>query len=178
MYATIDQDAAAVANIATPMDEKLAALNTELNNTYVAFGRAGESFLANQQVQDENAELMSAAAVASRTITKASVLYNSAHWDLVDAMQAGRKLEELSAEELPENMHAMDEDERRDYINEQTEQRAASQHQIAELDKKRRAYIDQKRKETQTDSAKGLDEAIREGLRALAEKKGFSFGEG
>ena len=177
MYATIDQNAAAVANIATPMDGKLADLNAALNKTYVAFGHNGASYQANQQAQDENAQMMSATAAASRAVTKASLLYNSAHWDLVDAVREGQKLEELDEEELPEEMRSMDDDERNDYIERQTEQRSVLQRRIAKLDKERRTYIDAKRKDTQTDSAKGLDQAIQEALRALAERKGFRFDE-
>ena len=177
MYATIDQNAAAVANIATPMDGKLADLNAALNKTYVAFGHNGASYQANQQAQDENAQMMSATAAASRAVTKASLLYNSAHWDLVDVVREGQKLEELDEEELPEEMRSMDDDERNDYIERQTEQRSVLQRRIAKLDKERRTYIDAKRKDTQTDSAKGLDQAIQEALRALAERKGFRFDE-
>ena len=177
MYATIDQNAAAVASMATPMDDKLTTLNAALNQTYVAFGRNGASYQANQETQDENAQMMSVAAAASRAVTKASALYNSAHWDLVDAVREGKKLEELEVEELPQAMRAMDDDERHEYIAKQAKRRSDLQQRIAKLDNERRAYIDEKRTETQTDSAKGLDQAIREALRNLAEKKGFNFGE-
>ena len=159
------------------MDDKLADLNAALNQTYVAFGHNGASFQANQEAQDENAQMMSATAAASRAVTKASLLYNSADWDLVDAVREGQKLEELDEEELPEKMRSMDDDERSDYIKRQTEQRSDLQRRIAKLDKERRAYIDAKRKDTKTDSVKGLDQAIQEALRALAERKGFSFDE-
>ena len=55
LYASIDQQAAAVANVATPFDARLAELNDELNSTYIAFGSAGESGRANQLAQDSNA---------------------------------------------------------------------------------------------------------------------------
>ncbi|HUQ52427.1 MAG TPA: vWA domain-containing protein, partial [Gammaproteobacteria bacterium] len=54
MYASIDQNAAAVANVATPFDAPLAALNDEMNKTYIAFGTAGERGRANQAEQDRN----------------------------------------------------------------------------------------------------------------------------
>jgi Mg-chelatase subunit ChlD len=41
IYASIDQHAAAVANVATPFDAELATLNDELNATYIAFGSTG-----------------------------------------------------------------------------------------------------------------------------------------
>ena len=42
LYASIDQNAAAVANVATPFDAPLAALNDKLNETYIALGSDGE----------------------------------------------------------------------------------------------------------------------------------------
>ena len=43
LFASINQDAAAVANVATPMDDQLVELNKELNETYVAFGKTARS---------------------------------------------------------------------------------------------------------------------------------------
>src|SRR5262245_4976546 len=59
LYASIDQQAAAVAQVATPFDDKLAALSTELNSTYIALGSAGERGRANQRAQDGNAAALS-----------------------------------------------------------------------------------------------------------------------
>src|SRR5262245_53452757 len=60
--ASIDQNAAAVANVATPYDAQLASLNGALNATYLAVGTKGEQARANQAAQDENAAAMSAPA--------------------------------------------------------------------------------------------------------------------
>lgn len=175
IYASIDQNAAAVANIATPMDAELAALNEELNKTYVAYGRDGKRHRENQLEQDQNAAQMSAPAAASRAVTKASSMYDSAKWDLVDAIEAGKELEELDEEELPAEMQAMDQDARHDYIRKQADKRRELQQQINELAEDRRVYVAEKRKAENESSAKGLDEAIQEGLRQVAEAKGFTF---
>lgn len=174
LYASIDQNAAAVANIPTPMDVELVKLNDELNATYVAFGREGESYRENQVAQDRNAESMSLSAKASRAVTKAGGMYNSAEWDLVDALESGQKLEELEPEDLPEEMRAMEEDERSAYMQAKSEERQEIQGQIAKLDRDRTAFIEEKRKE-QAGPGRGLDEAIQEGIRKVASQKGFSF---
>lgn len=175
MYASIDQNAAAVANVATPMDEPLARLNAELNATYVAYGAAGELRRENQVAQDKNAAAMSAPAAASRVVTKAGALYDSAEWDLVDALAKGKKLEEFPETELPAEMQAMDEGERQQYVAEQAQKRAELKARIDALAKDRRAYIAEQQNEG--DGAKGLDQAIKEGLRRVAEAKGFAFAE-
>ncbi len=175
MYASIDQNAAAVANIATPMDAQLAALNQELNKTYVPYGRHGKRYRDNQLAQDENAAKMSAPALASRTVTKAGALYNGAEWDLVDALEAGRKLEEVEKKDLPAEMQSMEALEREQFVKEQSEKRQRLEAEIVKLDEERRSYIAEKRREAEASGPKGLDEVILEGLRRLAMDKGFTF---
>jgi hypothetical protein len=171
LYASIDQNAAAVANVATPFDARLAALNDELNTTYIAFGTAGERGRANQVAQDSNAASMSPAAAASRTVAKAGALYRS-EWDLVDAVQSGKALADIPAAELPAEMQAMEPEKREAYVRETTERRQNMQRQIGELAAERSRYIAEQKSDS---AATGLDAAILEGIREVAATKGFSF---
>lgn len=175
LYASIDQNSAAVANIATPMDEKLNALNQALNDTYIAYGEAGERYRENQLDQDRNAGAMSSSAAASRVVTKAGKLYDSSKWDLVDAVNSGKALEEIEVENLPAPMQAMDNEEREAFVKEQAGKREALQAKIRELGKDRRAFIENVRKKQAGSAPKGLDEVIQKGLKSLAEAKGFTF---
>jgi hypothetical protein len=170
LYASIDQHAAAVANVATPFDARLAELNDELNTTYVAFGSAGERGRANQLAQDGNAAAMSPAAAASRAVAKAGVLYRS-EWDLVDAMQSGKALADIPAAELPAEMQALPPAEREAYVREKRERRDDLQRQVGELAAERSRYI----AEQSRDAGTGLDAAILDGIREVASAKGFSF---
>ncbi len=173
LYASIDQNASAVANVATPMDGELLELNRELNDTYIAYGRDGDRYRANQLEQDANAGAMSSSAMASRAVTKAGRLYDSSHWDLVDAVEEGAAVDEFEAEELPEAMQAMSIEERKAYVEEQAAKREALRARIATLDEERRDFIAAAREEeAQTN---GLDEVLQEGIRSLAEAKGFTF---
>jgi Mg-chelatase subunit ChlD len=173
MYASIDQNAAAVANVATPFDARLAALNDELNATFVAFGAAGERGRANQVAQDGNAAAASPAAAASRTVAKAGALYRT-EWDLVDALQSGKSLAEIPAAELPAEMRALDAAERETYVREKTERRADLQREIGALADERRRYIEEQKRDD-AGAATGLDAAILEGIREVAATKGFEF---
>ena len=175
LFASINQDAAAVANISTPMDEKFAALNKELNDTYVAFGISGDSSRQNQIDQDNNVENMSAPAMASRAVAKASHLYRNESWDLIDAVKSGKSLEEVAYEDLPEEMQQMGSGERANYIRLKTKKREEIQEQIQTLADERRDYIQKKRAKLASSDEKGLDEVIQEGLQALAEEQGFTF---
>lgn len=175
LYASIDQNSAAVANIATPMDEKLTKLNQALNDTYIAYGEAGERYRENQLDQDRNAGAMSSSAIASRVVTKAGKLYDSSKWDLVDAVNSGKALEEIEVENLPVPMQAMDNEEREAFVKEQAGKREALQAKIRELGKDRPAFIENVRKKQAGSAPKGLDEVIQKGLKSLAEAKGFTF---
>ncbi len=171
LYASIDQHAAAVANVATPFDARLAELNDELNATYVAYGAAGERGRANQLAQDGNAAAMSPAAAASRAVAKAGELYRS-EWDLVDAVQSGKALAEIPAAELPAEMQALPPAEREAYVREKSERRDELQRQVGELAEERSRYIAE---QTRDVAEPGLDAAILEGIREVAATKGFSF---
>ena len=177
LFASIDQNAAAVANIATPMDQELASLNVALNETYVGYGQEGVAAKANQIEQDRNAADMSAPSAASRAVAKAGRLYRNESWDLVDAMESGIEVEVMEEEALPPEMQAMSSDERRKYVENLAQKRRQISAQIADLGKKREDYIATERARLAEADDEGLDEAILGGLRAIAAKKGFEFEE-
>ena len=177
LYANIDQNAAAVANIATPMDEQLAELNQALNDTYIAYGDDGARFRDNQLEQDANAGAMSSSAAASRTVAKASTLYNASQWDLVDAVESGKRLDDMDDEKLPEIMRDMNTEERESFVKQQSEKRGELKAEIGRLDQQRRAYIKKERAAKEASETEGLDEVMQRGLRTLAEQKGFRFEE-
>ncbi len=173
-YASIDQQAAAVANIATPMDAPLAELNQRLNATYIPFGEAGDVGRANQLEQDEAVAELSEQALASRAITKSSGLYSTSRWDLVDAVRDGKQLDDVAPETLPEPMQAMNVTERSAYVKEIAAKRERVQKKIQELAEQRQSYIETKRAEAGS-STDGFDDAMKQGLRQVAEKRGYTF---
>lgn len=175
LFAAIDQDRAAVAAVATPLDARLAALNDELNATYVPLGARGQQGQQAQIAQDRNASALGAAAAASRAVTKAGSLYR-AEWDLVQALENGAKLEEVETDSLPAEMRSMSADERARYVEGKAERRAALEAEIAAVAAERRDYLQKARSEAAADaSAAGLDDALVRGLRKSAESRGFTF---
>ena len=153
------------------VDARLAALNDELNATYIAFGSAGERGRANQVAQDSNAAAMSPAAAASRTVAKAGALYRS-EWDLVDAVQSGKALADIPAAELPAEMQAMEPDKREAYVREKASAAKTCSGRSASSPPSAAATSRSRTESTGTD---GLDAAILEGIREVAATKGFSF---
>ncbi|MEJ2088899.1 MAG: hypothetical protein P8Y69_10595 [Gammaproteobacteria bacterium] len=168
-YASIDQHADAVVQIETPMDAKLVELNEALNETYIAYGDDGERGRANQLEQDENASEMSLWAVASRIITKAGAYYHGAKWDLVDAFESGK---EVNEQDIPAILKPMSPQERKDYVAEQSGRRQALRAEIEAVANERRAYIAEL---PASEPNEGLDAALVGGVKKLAEAQGFVF---
>jgi hypothetical protein len=171
VYFSINSDLRTV--IDTPYDADLARLNQAINKTYVPYGEKGDAGAANQAAQDRNAVAASPAVMASRAEAKASGLYKNESWDLVDAVKDGRrKLEEVKEAELPAEMRRMTVAERRAHIEKMNQQRAATQQQIAKLQKQRAAYVAEKAKAGSGD--KTLEDAVVGSVRQQAAKAGFS----
>ena len=105
-------------------------------------------------------------------VSKASALYR-ADWDLVGAVESGKNLAEVPADELPAELKGLEPAERDAFVREKAERRQELQQRIGELAAARSEYI---AKETRENTgATGLDAAILEGLREVAATKGFSF---
>jgi hypothetical protein len=175
IYASINQSAAAVANISTPMDAQITALNDELNDTFLAYGANGDRFRSNQLEQDKNTADMSAPAMTSRVVAKAGSLYKSESWDLVDALTSGESLDGIAVANLPEEMREMEVQEREIFVAQKTKQRQEISGRIQALAKERQDYIRDERAKLANSDEKGLDEVVLQGLQALAEEKGFTF---
>ena len=81
-FASIDQNEGTIV-IATPFDDELARLSTEVNGTYVAWTADGKQAQEQQWVQDANAANLNSAACAGRAMTKGSAAAYRCAWDLV-----------------------------------------------------------------------------------------------
>ena len=162
-----------IEQIPTPHDERLLRLNASLNETYLAYGERGADGLANQLAQDNNASRLGVESCSSRIAAKGTALYTNASWDLVDAMvKEDFKMASLRTQDLPEEMQGMDEQQRLVYVQAKRAQREDIQRQIQELSGKREAFLVQAKKDEL--GALGLDDAIRQAIRAQAKAKGFT----
>ena len=170
-YANIDHNQALI-HIETPYDAELAALNTKLNGTYLAYGSKGAWYKSNQMVQDGNARTMNESIYLERTVAKSSSYYDNYAWDLVDAMATEDfDLDKVSEKELPEAMQGMTKTEREEYVEAKKKERAAIQEQIGQLAAKREAFLQKHREE----NGQTLGDVLIELIRKQAEAKGFTF---
>ena len=175
----IDQNRAVVA-IKAPQDEEIVRLSSELNKTYIAYGKVGVESQTRQKEQDALAAAPAAAAAGAtveRSLSKAQSVYQNATWDLVDATKENKvKLEDVAEQEPPENMKKMTPDERKAYVAEQTKKRGELQKQITDLGAQRDKYVAEKRREEAAGGADTLDAAMLKAVREQIAKKEFEVG--
>lgn len=172
-YLNIDQNQV-VAAISAPQDAEIARLNNELNVTYFAFGAEGRKGKERQEAQDRNAAAASPEAAVQRAVAKSSGQYQNATWDLVDAVKAGQvKLEEVKADDLPEEMRKLTLAEQKQYLEKVGRKRAEVQKRVSQLNQEREKYVAAERKKQATDNT--LDAAIIKTVREQAAKKNFKF---
>ena len=171
-----------VAEIATPFDEKLTKLSSEVNKTYLAFGaaEARKEVLERQVAQDRLAQAAAPAAGAERAAFKGSGRYRVGNQDLVDALADGKvKLAEIKEEELPDELKKLSLKEREEHIAKKKVEREKIQKEIQDLSEKRKEYIAKKRREeaeAQGQNAENtLDTAVIKAIRTQAEKKKFNL---
>ncbi len=172
-YMNIDQNRKVVV-IETPYDDQIMELNSELNETYIAYSTEGEEKKLRQKKQDSFARSSSKGSAVERTVSKSSVVYSNSEWDLVDAFEEDEAIvEDLKEEELPEELQGKTTEEITEYINEKQLKRTEIQNQIKELNSQRLEYIEQQ--SSNDDDVNSLDEAMLEIIREQAENKGFTF---
>ena len=171
-YMSIEQDRKTV-YIPTPYDARIDALNIQLNNTYIYYGRTGSYKKGQQELQDANAESYGQSNKVERAISKSGHAYKNSTWDLVDAAKDNEKVvAETDEQYLPKEMKSMSIDERKAYVKQKADERARIQKEIQTLSEKRRQYI------AQQPAAKGeamLDAAMIKAIKEKAKTKDLSW---
>ncbi|NQT93495.1 MAG: VWA domain-containing protein [Lentisphaerae bacterium] len=166
----------AVAEIETPQDKELVALNDALNKTYIAYGKKGAQSAARQAAVDSKSSGLGRGNLSQRVASKASHQYRNTAWDLVDALDEDAvKLEDVKDKDLPKAMKKMTLEERKAYVAKKQAEREGIQKEIKVLSAERNKFIAEKRKEEAESNKDTLGNQIREAVRDQAEAKGFDF---
>jgi len=162
-----------IVQIVTPYDKTILQLNIQLNNTYVPYGRSGQSKISLQAEQDEKAGSVNDEIKLKRAVSKSSRFYKNSSWDLVDASSdKDFKYESLKKDELPKELQGKSKAQIKAYVTKKTAQRAAIQKQIQELNKKRKLYITKENKNTKTND---LESTMIKSIKRQAEKKNYKW---
>ncbi len=172
-YMSIAQDVKTIF-VSTPYDDKIDKLNSQLNNTYIYYGRRGESKKAMQMTEDANAESYGQANKINRAISKSSHAYKNSSWDLVDAYKDDKSaIKKVDEQYLPEEMKIMSDDQKEEFVEEKLEERKTIQIQIQKLNKQRMAYIEQNQPEEVQENM--LDKAMIKSIKEKATTKNLNF---
>lgn len=172
-YFSIDSDKQ-TRGIVTPYDEKLIKYNDEINSTYLRYGSRGQANYQRQQSLDVESKKISRSNLASRAQSKGSRLYNNRSWDLVDAAETEDfDIAKVDKNTLPKDLQGKSEKELKDAIAEKKKRRTEIQKEIADLAKKRDAFIRKKQAELGEDNS--LGSAILKSVQDQAKKKNFEY---
>ena len=172
-YMSINQNSKTVYTV-TPYDEKISKLNDRLNDTYIYYGRNGNSMKEKQMKQDLNAESYSLQNKVKRTISKSKHIYKNSSWDLVDASNdKDFELSEIESTELNDDMKEMNITEQKKFIQQKANERGNIKSEIAKLGKQRDDFILNKEKETV--ESINLDDALISAITKQATEKKFEF---
>jgi len=159
-YLNIDSDRKVV-HVTAPQDKVIIELNRKLNQTYIWYGERADQMRLRQEKQDRNAAKLSSSVAVERARVKASGAggqYANVNRDLVDTYEADNEaLAGVAPEALPEPMRKMNEAERKAYVEQMAQKRAAIQKQIKELTAEREAYVAAERQK-RADQAKQAGE--------------------
>ena len=165
-----------VAHIKSPQDKKIAELNTQLNETYVPYGKKGKEKALRQQSQDMKNKSVSTGLLVKRAEAKASPLYDNSNWDLVDALESGKvEVDKLDKEALPSEMRGMNSDKQKAYLQSKVEQRKVIKQKILKLSKERKKYVEEKKKESTAPAVATIEKAMISAVRKQGEKKNYKF---
>lgn len=156
-YFNIDSNKEVV-HIDTPYDQEIGRFNDSLNKTYYGYGRKGNDKKRMQMSEDMNASGQSQSVATERAIAKSKkAAYKNASWDLLDAVEEGKDINEIEEEALPAEFKGKTAEEKKELIEATKKDRERFQKRIAELGSKRQKFIDTEMKK-RADAGEDLDD--------------------
>ncbi len=171
VYMNIDQNKKVVM-LPTPYDEKIVALGTKLNSTYISYGTYGHQNKMRQTKQDQNAQSISKPAAVERSFAKASKQYKTQSWDLASAYeQESSVVDNIAPTQLPKALQNKNKAEIKTYLDTQLKKRASITKELAQLKTQRSQFIADHQPKKQQD----IGTVIIENIKNIATKNGYTF---
>jgi len=159
--------------VKTPYDQKIMEYNSQLNKTYIAYGRRGAYKMEQQSTQDFNANSINEEIAVDRAVSKSSSFYTNSSWDLVDGIANDSvKLAELSEKELPKELRGKSKEQILAYVERQQKLRKEIQRNIRELNTKRKEFISKQNKKEGKDD---LESAMIKAIKTQAARKNYTW---
>jgi len=163
-----------VEEINTPFDSRIAELGQQLGGTFIAYGaptRRADLSMAAAETESKMANAASNTARADRALNKA-VNKDAYNGDLIQDMERGRiKLDEVKAEDLPDDLQRVSPAERQRQVDARIAERKKIRQEILELSKQREAFL--RAKGTRSGRSVGFDSAVRAALADQLARRGI-----
>lgn len=168
-YLPIPQDGGHLVVIETPWDVEIIELQRRIHGTVIPYGSRMERSSVEQKTRQIAAAPPSAAPEMAGYLSKSAGRSGEAitgRGDLVADVAAGRqKLDSVKEEDFSDQLRAMKPSERQAHIEKQSAERRTLNERMAELVKKRDAYVMEQRKKTPaTKTADTFDRAVADTL--------------
>lgn len=161
--------------IDTPYDKDLAILNQKLLKTNMCYGTEKaqlEGLVKNNAAQNLPAAGGAAADSAGFRSKQSRLAAN----DLLDDLKEGKKkLDEIKADELPDELKKMTAAERAEHLKKLQAERDELKKQALDLDKKRLEFINKKLTDDKEKAKDGFDSQMLDMLRKQAEKANIKY---
>jgi hypothetical protein len=162
-YLAIPQDGGQVISIDTPYDEKMRAIQLDLNKTMLPYGSTV------QQDAVKNKALMYEAATRASSADMSSYVSKSAKGksivtgsgDLVADVQEGKaNLSSVPKAELPQAMQSMNPEEQKKYLDERASEREKLSRELKNLVMQRDQYLRDKEKTAPSTTGDSFDQSV------------------
>jgi len=143
-YVQIDANGGSVVTVATPYDSELAKINGELAGSTLTYGRSRGVAMERLAV----AKALPAPAAAERA-AYASKSGRTSSDDLLDDLKADKvKLQDVSKDDLPEQLKGLSSPQQRAFLEKLDQRRQTLMKQAGQLDQKRSEFIAKKQAES------------------------------
>lgn len=167
-YLPIPQDGGHLVVIETPWDVEIIELQRGINGTVIPYGPRAQRSSVMQKVGQVAAAAPSTASDMASYMAKSAGRSGEAitgRGDLVADVTSGRqKLDSVQDEDLPDTLRAVPPPERQAAIERQSTERKRLNERMAELVKKRDAYVAEQRRKAPAKPADSFDRAVAETL--------------
>ncbi len=178
MFMNIDQEQN-IAAVRAPQDDEISRLGSEMNDTFVPYGEAGNTASAMQSKADEMAEENEASGAAvQRSLFKSKKQYSSSMtWDVVSQVESGNlKIADINKKKLPPELRSMSNAQLNRYINKKIEERKKIREKIERLNRERETFVKkEEQKRSRSSAKKSLDRAMEQAVEVQASELDYNF---
>ena len=167
-YMNVSQDRN-IQTIATPYDDRIAQLGSDLSTTFVAKNTQGRNYMKRSSRMDEQAESLSDSFMADRTLSKIQSAPATKEFDLVEMAKDDMSMAIETSKEV-EQYKGMSEKEVRKDIQDKLDKKEAITEELITLRQQRQDYLDNNKPE-EVSFGDVLSDAVTE----QAKTSGFVF---